>query len=198
MDVKEAIETRRAYRSLDPVLITEELVNDLATHAGLVMSCFNNQPWRFCFVYEQKKLEEMHSVMSQGNEWTFKASCIVAVFTRNDKDCVIHDREYYLFDTGMAVAFLVLRATELGLVAHPIAGYSPKKTRAVLGIPDDYQIITLINIGKHSEILNPVLSEKQIADEGQRPPRIPLEKFVHHNSFNPSADPDPPKPVQTD
>lgn len=197
MDVKEAIETRRAYRSLDPVQITPDIINDLATHAGLSMSCFNNQPWSFCFVYDPKKLEEMHEVMSQGNEWTFKASCIVAVFTKVDKDCVIHDREYYLFDTGMAVAFLILRATELGLVAHPIAGYSPKKTRAVLGIPDDYQIITLVNIGKHSMTLNQVLSEKQIADESRRPLRMPLEKFVHHNAFNPLASPDPPKPAQT-
>lgn len=30
--------------------------------------------------------------------------------------------EYYLFDAGMSVAFLILRATELGIVAHPIAG----------------------------------------------------------------------------
>lgn len=44
MDVKEAIRERRAYRSLDPVEITESLIRDLAESAQLAPSCFNNQP----------------------------------------------------------------------------------------------------------------------------------------------------------
>ncbi len=54
MDVVTAIQTRRAYRSLDPVAITAELINELTKAAGLAASCFNKQPWRFVFVYEQE------------------------------------------------------------------------------------------------------------------------------------------------
>jgi len=92
---------------------------------------------------------------------------------------------YYHFDTGMATAFLILRATELGLVAHPIAGFSPKKTREILGIPDDIEVITLVNVGKHIDVLNPVLSEKQKQDEKRRPERYPLGHFVYRNKYNP-------------
>ena len=56
MDVKEAIMTRRAYRSFVPVTITRELVEDLAGAAGLAPSCNNNQPWRFVFVYGPEAL----------------------------------------------------------------------------------------------------------------------------------------------
>jgi len=28
----------------------------------------------------------------------------------------------------------------LGLVAHPIAGFSPKKTKEIPGIPEEYQV----------------------------------------------------------
>ena len=59
MDIKEGIETRRAYRSLDPVIITDELVQDLAKNAGLAPSCFNRQPWRFVFVYEREMLKSL-------------------------------------------------------------------------------------------------------------------------------------------
>jgi nitroreductase len=83
----------------------------------------------------------------------------------------------------MATAFLILRAIELGLVAHPIAGYSPKKTREVLGIPEDLEVITLVIVGKHSPTIKPVLSEKQVNDEKTRPERFPLEKFVYLNRF---------------
>ncbi|MCK4756036.1 nitroreductase family protein, partial [candidate division WOR-3 bacterium] len=88
----------------------------------------------------------------------------------------------YLFDTGMATAALILRATELGLVAHPIAGYSPKKVKEILNIPIEREVITLIIIGKHSEEINPLLSEKQIEAERKRPERLSFDKFVYMNS----------------
>ena len=58
MDVKAAIEARRAYRSLAPVEITEELVRDLARCAQLAPSCDNNQPARFVFLRGAKAIEQ--------------------------------------------------------------------------------------------------------------------------------------------
>ena len=183
MDVKQAIINRRAYRSLEPVEIREELIYDLAECAQLSASCFNNQPWRYVFVYDPKVLKEMHKALSQGNEWARDASMIIAVFNKKEDDCVILDREYYLFDTGMATGSLILRATEIGLVAHPIAGYSSKKTREILGIPDDHNVIALVIVGRHSKKISPILSDKQVEAENKRPERIPLDKFVHINKY---------------
>ncbi len=185
MEVREAIEARRAYRSLAPVEITEELIRDLAGCAALSASCFNNQPWRFVFVYDADVLERMRDVMSKGNEWTFDASMIIAVLSKKEYDCVIREREYYLFDVGMATALMILRATELGLVAHPIAGYSPRKTREVLGIPDDVDVVTLVNVGRHADEIKPVLSEDQAKAEKERPPRLPLEEIMFLNRYPP-------------
>ncbi|MGB9590523.1 MAG: nitroreductase family protein, partial [Candidatus Hydrothermia bacterium] len=69
MDVKTAIETRRAFRSLEPVEITDDLVEDLASAASLAPSCFNNQPWRFVFVRDPEVLKVLHGTLSRGNEW---------------------------------------------------------------------------------------------------------------------------------
>lgn len=183
MDVKEAIYTRRAYRSLASVEITGALIDDLAESAQLFCSCFNNQPWRYVFVYDSEMLKKMHDALSKGNEWARAASMIIAVFSKPEFDCMIKGRNYYLFDTGMASAAMILRATELGLVAHPIAGYSPKKTKEILGIPDEMEVITLIIVGKHSTTVNPTLSDKQIEAEKKRPPRLLLDKFVYRNSY---------------
>lgn len=183
MTVKQAIRERRAYRSLEPFEITEEFIKDLADCTRLFCSCFNNQPWRYVFVYEPDMLKKMHDALSQGNEWARAASMIIAVFSKPEYDCVIRDRKYYLFDTGMATAALILRATELGLVAHPIAGFSPKKTREILGIPDDMEVITLVIVGKHSATISPVLSQAQIEAEKKRPERLPLTKFVAMNRY---------------
>lgn len=183
MDVKQAIHTRRAYRSLEPVEITDELVRDLAESAQLAPSCFNNQPWRFVFAYEPQVLQKLYGVMAKSNDWTQAASMIIAVFSREDLDCRIKGRHYYLFDTGMATAFLILRATELGLVAHPIAGYDEDAVKEILGIPGDMQVITLVIVGKHSATIGPLLTEKQAETEKKRPERLPLEKFAYVNAF---------------
>jgi nitroreductase len=183
MDVSQAIRKRRAYRSLEPVEITEDLIQDLAKHAQLAPSCFNNQPWRFVFIFDPDALKEMFPVLSSGNVWAQSSSMIIAAFSKEEDDCIIRDRVYHQFDVGLAVGLLILRATELGLVAHPIAGFSPKKTREILGISEEYRVITLIIVGKHADTISPALSEKQVESEKKRPRRKPLEDFVYYNKF---------------
>jgi nitroreductase len=184
MDVKQAIEERRAYRSLDSVQITSELIEDLAYAAHLSASCFNKQPWRFVFVHDKAMLEKLFSAMSKGNEWTQRASMIIAVYSKKELDCVVKGREYYLFDTGMATALLILRATELGLVAHPIAGYDEEKAKQILGIPTEATLITLVNVGKHADVIHEELSEQQAKDERERPERFPFERFASNNTYH--------------
>ena len=45
------------------------------------------------------------------------------------------------------------------------------------------KLITFINIGKKSDIVNSELSEPQKLGEKQRPPRKPLSKFVFINQY---------------
>jgi len=181
--LKELIGRRRAYRSLQHTDIAEEMVRDLAECARLAPSCFNNQPWRFVFVYDPERLTELHRALPEANAWAKSSSMIVAVFSRKDLDCNIKEREYFLFDTGMAAAFMILRATEKGLVAHPIAGFDENLAREILGIPDDMHLITLVMVGVKSAEMSPVLNEKQRASELERPPRLPLEKIAFHNRY---------------
>jgi nitroreductase len=183
MTVKEIIEQRRAYRSLDPIEISKDTIHEVCQAAQLAPSCFNNQPWHFVVVVTPERVKGMHDALSQGNKWAYDASLFIAVCARKSDDCVIYDREYYLFDTGLATAFLILRATELGLVAHPIAGYSPKTARKILSIPEEMQVIALIVVGKHAKRIKPVLSEKQREQEVHRPTRKPLSSFIHYDQF---------------
>lgn len=183
MDVKDAIESRRAYRSLDPIEINKDLIDDLAKVAQIAPSCNNNQPWRFIFVYEKEQLQRLFTTLTPHNKWIKNASMMVAVFSTPKYDCVIKERKYYLFDIGLAVAFILLRATELGLVAHPIAGFNEEKAKEILGIPKEMRLITFINIGKHSETINPMLSENMKLGEKKRPPRKDLSEIIYINEY---------------
>jgi len=184
MDVLEAINKRRANRSFEPIEVTNDLLHDLANVAQIAPSCLNSQPWRFIFIYGKENIEKILPALSKRNQvWIKHASLIIAVFSKVDNDCVIEEREYYLFDTGLASAFIILRATELGLIAHPIAGFDEAKAKQLLKIPEDMRLITFINIGKKSNIVNPELSKPQKLGEKQRPPRKPLLKFVFINQY---------------
>lgn len=183
MDVKEAIQKRRAYRALGPVEITDGLMQELAEAARLMPSCFNNQPWKFVFVKSPAALAAVHGCLSKNNDWVKRASLIIAAFARKDYDCVIKEREYYLFDLGMAVAALVLRATELGLVAHPIAGFDNEKVRQVLGIPEGNMVLTLVNVGKKIEDKS-ALTPQQAEGEDARPARLPLENVFSADKYD--------------
>lgn len=184
MHVKEAIEKRRAYRSLDTAEINEETIKDLAESAGLSCSCFNKQPWRFVFAAGEEKLDELKDALSSGNKWAYNASMIIGVFSKEDLDCVVKERKYFLFDTGMGVGMLLLRATELGLVAHPIAGFDEEKAKNILNIPEEMRLITLIIVGKHASDIKPELSEKQAEIEEERPERKPFEEFAWIDTYS--------------
>jgi nitroreductase len=178
LDVERAIKERRAYRALEAVKISEELIHSLAEAAQLAPSCFNNQPWRFVFIHTPKVLQELYPVLTRGNKWVEGASLIIVVYSQDDFDCQLPGRDYFLFDLGLAAGFLILRATELGLVAHPIAGFDDGKVKEILRIPEEMTVITLINVGKHSETKTELLSEKQVSVEKQRPPRKALNEFI--------------------
>ncbi|MGQ9588103.1 MAG: hypothetical protein ACUVT7_06975, partial [Thermoplasmata archaeon] len=69
------------------------------------------------------------------------------------------------------------RATDLGFVAHPIAGYDPLKVKAALGIPDEYTVITLVNCGYPGGDES-ILSDKQKGWEKTRPERKPISENI--------------------
>lgn len=173
MELQEVIIRRRAYQSIEKTGISEDDISKLARAASLAPSCFNNQPWRFIFITDEQVLQDFQQVYSRGNQWAWQASLVIAVFSHPENDCVIKDREYYQFDTGLAAGFLMLQATELGLVAHPIAGFSPRKVREILAIPEEMKVITLIIVGR--QVPDPA--------EADRPPRKPLAEFCSRNRF---------------
>ena len=43
--------------------------------------------------------------------------------------------------------------------------------------------MTLVIVGRHAAELSPVLSEKQVAEEKERPARLPLEKVAFFNRY---------------
>jgi nitroreductase len=184
MELSEILSKRRAYRSFEPVIIDEAMINDLAEAVKITPSCYNNQPWRFLFIYDKPVLEKTFEALTEGNKWAKKASMIIAVISQKDFDCKLPDgRDYYKFDTGMASAVLILKLTELGFVAHPIAGYDPEKIKQIFNIPAPFEVLTLIIAGKKAKEISSELKDYQITSEKERPERKKNSDFAFKNKF---------------
>ncbi len=182
MELNEALEKRRSYRALKEFELTEDIISGLAEAASLAPSCYNNQPWRFVFIYEKDKLKEFHTALSGGNSWAQNCPLLIAVFAKTEDDCVSGEREYYLFDTGLAVENLLLKAVDLGLVAHAMAGYDEDRAREILNISEENRLITVIGVGQQAT------DTKKAQQEQKRPERLPREEFVFHNELKDKED----------
>jgi nitroreductase len=184
VEVVKAISNRRALRALDARKIEDEKMNSLAEAARLSASCFNNQPWRFVFCTNPEVLNVLRTTLPKGNAWATRAPLIIAVAAAENDDCQLGDqRDYYLFDCGLSVGQMLLRATELGIVAHPIAGYDSLKVRAALRIPGEYVVITLVICGYHGSD-DSLLSDKQKTAEASRPERKRISENFFSNYWN--------------
>jgi nitroreductase len=196
MELLKAISDRRAYRALSPEPLPEDAVRRIVEAGALAPSCYNNQPWRIV-VRDVPVLTDgpqdgapslargdalppdaLREALAEGNAWATRAPLIIAVAVRASDDCRLEDgRDYALFDAGLCAMNMMIQATAEGIVAHPIAGYNPKKAKAALGIPADYVLAVLIVVGKHGDPEAPdapPLKEWQLKGETAPRQRKPL------------------------
>lgn len=183
MDVGEAVKKRRALRALDSKPIPGEAIEALVEAMRLAPSCSNNQPWSVTIVRDELKLKAVKEALTPTNAWATRAPMVMAVSSKPADDCRHNDgRDYYLFGCGIAVGQMILRATELGMVAHCIAGYDPIKVRNALEIPKDYVIISLMICAYPGEDES-LLTDKQKKDQEERPNRKPMGENFFRDSW---------------
>lgn len=183
MELDLVIEQRRALRAIEPIDITDETIIKLAEAAKMSPSCYNNQPWNYIFIKDNEPLTKVKKCLPKGNAWANESSLIIAVFTKKEDDCIVKNREYYLFDTGMSCAFLQLKAVDLGLVIHPIAGFDEKEIKSILNIPEEYLLITLLIVGQNSAKTFELMNDKEKESELNRPKRKDFSEFCYIDRF---------------
>jgi nitroreductase len=181
-DVLELLNARKATRAIDARPVEPEKVEVILEAARLAPSCMNNQPWRFLVLTEPEALAKGREALSGGNYWAKTAPVLVFGYSQPDWDCRSSDeRDYYLFDVGLAVENVMLQATELGLVARPMAGFSPRRVKEAFGFPDAVKVVIAIAIGYEGDVST--LDERKRATSQAPRVRKPMEEIVHFNTW---------------
>ena len=181
-DIHPLIVNRWSPRSMAGEELSDDELMPLFEAARWAPSSYNAQLWLFVYAKRQtKSWETFVDLLAEGNKaWAQQAAALVVVtsrklFEHNDKPAVT-----YAFDAGAAWENLALEGTRRGLVVHGMQGFDYEKARRELHVPDDYEVLAMVAIGKRAskESLPPPLQEMERPND-----RRPLDEIVMAGRF---------------
>jgi nitroreductase len=140
MDALETIRTRRVVRAYsDQPVGMEELTRiiDAGRHA---MSARNLQPWQFVVVRERATLREMGALCTTGR---YVAEAPAAAVVLKDRG----NTRWADVDCAHAVQNMANAAWAMGLGTCWVGNFDAQKLAALLGIPEEWPIFTVLPFG---------------------------------------------------
>lgn len=181
-DIHHDILNRWSPRSFSGQEISDRELYSLFEAARWAPSSFNNQPWRFIYAKKNSKNWALlfDLLVDANKQWCSNASVLVVIVSRktfeyNGKPSLTHQ-----FDTGSAWENLAIQAVSIGLVTHAMQGFDYDKAKKDLEVPDEYEVMAMVAIGKKGE------KERLAAELQQREApssRKPLDEIIMEGKF---------------
>lgn len=180
MELQEAILKRRSIRKYTDYYVTDEQINEILEAARWAPSWANTQVWEFIVVRDKKLIEQITGTYPEKNpafKCSLAASALIIGCAKTGASGFKEGKQrtkfssWFMFDVGMAVQNLCLKAHEIGLGTVVVGLMDHDKCKEILSLPDGYEVVVSIPIGKPVE-----------ADKGPTP-RKELKDFVHKNKF---------------
>jgi nitroreductase len=170
MDVLTAIEKRRSIRKYKDTLIEQEKIEKILESARIAPSAANRQEWKFIVVKDPAAREKLQ-VAAMGQKFVAEAPItIVACSTESER--VMPCGQYaYTVDLSIAVSFMILEATELGLGTCWLGAFQEKEVKEVLEIPEGIRVVAMFTLGYADE------------DPSSRP-RKSIEEIVCYEKYD--------------
>lgn len=180
MELKDAILKRRSVRKFTDYQVTDAEIYELLEAARWAPSWANTQVWEFIVVRDRQVMEKIAATYAQNNpatKCTRSASALIVGCAKtgvsgayDGKNLTIFP-EWFLFDLGLAVQNLCLRAHDIGLGTVIVSLLDHRALKQVLSVPDGYEAVTVIPVGK------PAVPDRS------GPPRKSIADFSHLDVF---------------
>lgn len=166
--------------------VEREKVLTMLEAARWAPSCFNDQPRQFLVFdgSDSGALERARACLTAGNAWALKAPMLILSVARETFEQNGKPNRWAQHDTGLATENLLLQAVELGLAAHPMAGYDADRARSEFGIPVGFTPIAMIAIGYPYRARLDDLDEKLRAKELAARERKPIGEIAFAGTWD--------------
>ena len=150
MDVFEAISRRRSIRNYRTIPVEDGKLEKILEAARIAPSAANRQEWKFLMVKDQKTREKLMEAANGQKFVGHSPVTIVACSTESEK--VMPCGQYaYTVDLSIAVSFMILEATELGLGTCWLGAYDEEAVKKVLKIQDEIRVPAMFTLGYADE-----------------------------------------------
>ena len=172
--IHELLARRWSPRAFDERSVEPEVFRSLFEAARWAPSSSNEQPWRFVIATkdDQAAHERLLACLMEGNrKWAFRAPVLMLSVAQMNFEVDGRPNRHAFHDTGMAVENLLLQASALGLIGHPMAGFDIERTRAELNIPSGYEPVVMIAVGYPGDltVLPDYLQQREVTPRERKP-----------------------------
>ena len=171
MEAGDAIRARRNVREYTSEPVSDDDLNRIAEAGWRAPSAKNRQAWDFVIVTDKGQLQELSTVWRGAGHIAGAAAAIALVIPEPpDERRRVTDQ----YDVGQATMAIMLAATDLGMgTGHASVG-EQDKARAILGVPEGYEVAYLLGVGYPADRpLKPI----------RKPNRRPFEEVVHQGHW---------------
>jgi nitroreductase len=171
MEAWDAITARRNVREYTQQLVSDKDLARIAEAGWRAPSAKNRQAWDFVIVTVKDQLQELSTVWQGAGHIAGAAAAIALVIPEPpDERRRVTDQ----YDVGQATMAMMIAATDLGIgTGHSSVGQQDK-ARAILGVPEGYQVAYLLGVGYPADRpLKPI----------RKPNRRPFEEVVHQEHW---------------
>jgi nitroreductase len=165
MDAVEAILSRRVQRAFSDRAVEADKLNNIVEAGRHAMSARNLQPWQFIVVRERETLKNLGALCSTGR---FVADAPAAIVVLKD----LNNKRWADVDCAQAVQNMADAGWALGLGTCWVGNFDAEKIQALLGVPQEWALFTILPFGYQSPAKPP-----------EARPLKPRSQMVHYERF---------------
>jgi nitroreductase len=178
-DFMELLKQRRSVRKYEEKDIPPELVNQLLDAVKWTQSWANTQCWEVVVIRDQTIKEQLQATLAPKNPATkavVAAPVLLAICGKLNSSGYYSGQvttkfgDWFMFDLGLATQSLCLAAAGMGLGTVVVGLFDHDRAKAVLNVPEGYELVSLIPLGYPAKISAP-------------PSRRNIEEFIHLEKF---------------
>ena len=162
MDVFEAISKRKSIRNYKTTPVEEQKLEKILEAARIAPSAANRQEWKFIIVKNQKTREKLVNA-ANGQKFLGEAPVTIVGCSTESERMMPCGQFAYTVDLSIAVSFMILEATELGLGTCWLGAYDEEAVKKVLDIPNEIRVPAMFTLGYADE--NPGPRPRKDIDE---------------------------------
>ncbi len=150
MDVFEAIESRRSIRKYLTKEVEQDKIDKIIESARIAPSAANRQEWKFVVVKDQLIRDKLVDAC-MGQKFVAQAPVLIAACSTESEKIMPCGQYAYSVDLSIALSFMILEATELGLGTCWLGAFKEDDVKSILNIPEEVRLVGLTTLGYSDE-----------------------------------------------